>query len=217
MPKFSKSWLVPLGLFALGGLTVMSGAFRLSMIAAGPLASGANDALHYFDYTALIVAHIVAGTVFNLLTPLQFIGKLRRNWPRLHRASGRVFVVAGIIAGATAVWMNEVFPAYGGLAKYVGLHLFSAGLVLTLLLGLRAAVLRDIPQHRAWMMRAMALGLGGATQRVYLLPIFIYYGELSDAAIALGIWSGFLINLLFAEWLLWRERLGRPLSVPHPR
>jgi len=216
MKTLSKPIVVPVALFALGSLTVLSGAFRLTSIGAGPDAKGADEMAHYFAHTPLITAHIVAGILFNLMTPLQFVAGLRQRLPAVHRWSGRLLVVAGVIAGATAVWMNEIFPDYGGFAKYLGLHLFGSGLILTLVLGLRAAFVRDFDSHRAWMMRAMALGLGGATQRIYLLPIFVYFGELSDAAIAAGIWSGFLINLIFVEWLLWRERMMRKMAVPDP-
>ena len=39
-------------------------------------------------------------------------------------------------------------------------------MILCLVLGLRAILRRDVPTHRAWMIRAYALGLGAGTQVV---------------------------------------------------
>lgn len=209
------NWLVPLSLLALGGLQVSSGAFQLTLIQQGPPPEGAESLFvspHYFQTPFPILVHIVSGIVFSLLAPFQFAIPVRRRWPLWHRWSGRVVFATGILVALSALWMNQYFPVFGGLLKYAGILVFSLGLILSLGQAVRAIVTRDIQRHRAWMMRAMAIGLGGATQRVFLLPVFVINGGLGELTIGLGVWSGFLLNLAVAEWVLRRRALAMPVS-----
>ncbi len=222
MPKLhskypSSNWLIPLALLILGGLQVASGTFQLSLIQAGPSPQASIFASpHYFEIPVPIVLHIVSGIVFSLLAPLQFSPSLRRRWPVWHRWSGRVIIISGALVAFSALWMNQNYPAFGGWLKSAGIITFSLALLVALAVALLFIIRRNIPRHRAWMMRAMALGLGGATQRVFLLPIFIINGGLNEVTIGLGVWFGFLANLLVVECILLRQR-HRPVdAAPHP-
>jgi uncharacterized membrane protein len=204
-----SNWLVPASLLALGGLQVLSGAFQLTLIGQGPPPDGDANLFaskHYFETPIPIVMHIVCGIVFSLLAPFQFSPSLRLRWPTWHRCSGRLLVVSGVLVAVSALWMNQIFPAFGGILKSAGIIVFSVGLIASLGLALWAILNRRIQRHRAWMMRAMAIGLGGATQRVFLLPVFVINGGLSELTIGLGVWFGFLLNLCVGEWILWRDR-----------
>ncbi len=217
MSRFTRTnWLVPLSLLTLGSLQVLSGAFQLTLIQQGPLSDGAENMFvseHYFKMPLPIVLHIVSGIVFSLLAPFQFAVPVRKRWPRWHRWSGRVVAVSGLLVALSALWMNAVFPVFGGTLKSTGIIVFSLGLILSLGLAIQAIRNRDIQHHRAWMMRAMAIGLGGATQRVFLLPVFVINGGLSELTIGLGVWAGFLLNLVAAGWMLRRGR-NYTMSLP---
>ncbi|MBX2799661.1 MAG: DUF2306 domain-containing protein [Myxococcales bacterium] len=202
----------PVLLLLLGGLAVLSAGFRLSWMAEGwGMASLPADfeGAHYVEQAPLALLHLLPGVAFMLLGPWQFSAEMRRRWPSIHRMSGRVFVVSGMVVGCSAVAMNWAFPAFGGPMKVVVNASAGAGMVACLLLGMWAILRRDVPTHRAWMMRAYALGLGVSTQRLVMLPLYLALGGLSDAAIVIGQASGWLLNLAVVEVILWRGRTRR--------
>ena len=205
--KQNNNWLVPLLLLALGCPNVLFGASQLDTIQQGPPAVPDEfTTMQYFATPIPIVLHIVAGIIFNLLCPFQFASTLRERWPAWHRWSGRLLIIAGVLAGLTGLWMNHFFPQYGGFLKYPGIVVNSVGILVSLGLALRVILAGKVPRHRVWMMRAVAFGLGPATQRLFILPYFFIVGMPNDLVIGLVIWLGFLLNLSVVEWVLLRER-----------
>ena len=223
--KRTKRWLVPALLLLLGSLNILFGALQLDAIWQGPpSAPNEETIMTYFQSPIPIVLHIVAGILFNLLGPLQFAPAIWQRWPRWHRLSGRLLIGAGVVVGLSGLWMNQFYPAYGGFLKYSGVGLSSIGIIVSLGIALRAILARDVPRHRAWMMRAFALGLGPATQRLFILPIYFTTGIPDDLTIGLVVWGGFLVNLAVVEWVLRRDPNGARLEAsitglgrPHER
>ncbi len=213
--KRFKNWLVPGLLLLLGSINVISGAFQLDTIMRGPPAvPDEMMTMEYFSMPIPIVLHILAGVAFNLLGPLQFAPITWGKWASWHRWSGRLLVLSGILIAGTGLWMNHVYPQYGGVLKYPGIVVNSLGLAIALGIALQAvrSSARDIPKHRRWMMRAVAFGLGPATQRVVIIPYFLIFGVPENWMIGLVIWMGFLINLAVVEFVLARNRRGKQSS-----
>jgi uncharacterized membrane protein YozB (DUF420 family) len=80
-------------------------------------------------------------------------------------------------------------------------------MVLFICFGIAAIKRRDIPSHRAWMMRSYALGLGAGTQVLTHLPWFLFPSIQGELARTLLMLAGWVINLAIAEWTLLRGRL----------
>ncbi|MEM7800531.1 MAG: DUF2306 domain-containing protein, partial [Chloroflexota bacterium] len=201
-------------LLLLGSINVLFGALQLDTIQQGPPPiPDESVSITYFEQPIPIVLHIIAGILLNLVAPLQFASPILKNTPALHRWTGRLLIGSSLVVGATSLWMNQYYPAYGGFLKYTGIVAHS----LILMAGMGLAMIyiydRDIDRHRAWMMRAVAAGLGPATQRLIFLPLFFILGGFSDLGIGLVIWSGLLINLAVVEWVLYRDRVGARLTA----
>ena len=81
-------------------------------------------------------------------------------------------------------------------------------MVAFLLLGLRAIRRRDFIEHRNWMMRGYAIGLGAGTQVLTNLPWVLAFGTPTPAVRAILMGSGWAINLAFAEWFIRRPQLS---------
>ena len=209
-----KTWWVPLFLLLLGSLNVMSGALQVDALWQGPSAI-TEESVHYHAMPLPIVLHITGGIIFNMLGPLQFAPISRERWQRWHRWSGRLVMLGGLLVGFTGLWMNQFYPAYGSWLKYSGIALSSLGLIVSLGIGLRAILDEDVSTHRTWLMRAVAFGLGPATQRVVAIPYFLAGFPITDLFIDIIIWGGFLINLGVVEWVLWRQRRQLTLAVGH--
>lgn len=83
--------------------------------------------------------------------------------------------------------------------------LFGSGMVLSIVLGFMAILRRDIAQHRAWMVRAYAIGLGAGTQVLTGMAGALIFGTPNEFENALLMGSAWVINLAVAEWIIRRR------------
>jgi uncharacterized membrane protein len=212
--KLTLGWLAPV-LWLFGSLAILSAVYRMwittTALATGVMPADPGD-VHYVKHVLMISLHIVPGLIFLVLGPLQFTPSIRTQWPRFHRWSGRVFIASGLVTAVTAMTMNMVFPPVGGLFKSLAVYIFSIAQIVTLIVALRAILRRDIARHRAWMIRAFAIGLSVSTMRIFFIPAYILYGIPNDFTIGLGMWVGFVVNVLAAEFILWRERVKHSVT-----
>lgn len=209
MTSLMKSgWLVPILLLIYSGFPVLLGLFQLGTLGQGVVAGEAmnDDVVTYFDHPLPITAHIVTGILFTLLTPFQLVPSIRLKRPNWHRRTGKLLIVAGFVAALSGMWMNQFFPHYGGALKYTGVLAYGVGLIGSLSIALHAIRQRNIARHRAWMLRAIAIGFGIATQGVIIIPIYLINDGVSELTIGVVVWAGLLINLTVVEIALRRER-----------
>lgn len=213
--KYKFRWVVP-ALWMLGGITILSAFYRF-FITGNALVSGVAPAdpadMPYVIHPVIAALHLVSGTIFLMLGPLQFISGIRTRWPVVHRWVGRLFVVSGLITAVSAIILNLVFPPVGGVFKSMAVYVFSVALFVSLLIALRAILRREIMRHRAWMIRSFAIGLSVSTMRVFFIPVYFLYGLPNDFTIGLGMWVGFVINIVVAEIILLRERRSKGMAL----
>lgn len=208
MSTRERSWPVPVALVALSAIPVMAGMMRLIQLAGGPAVIPANHRFGSFPLPLLV--HIVGATLFALVGVLQFVPRIRRRHRTWHRRAGRVLVVAGLLVAISALWMtlfHEAQPGTGDLL-YVLRLVFGSAMAACLVLGFAAIRRRDIEAHRAWMIRAYAIGLAAGTQAL-TEPIggaILGTGVLA-ADVAKG--SAWVINLAVAEWVVRRPARRR--------
>ena len=92
---------------------------------------------------------------------------------------------------------------------YWGVRLLVASaMAASIVLAFTAIRRRDIPTHRAWMIRAYALAAGAGTPAVTQGVSEAAFGT-GDLPKALSMTSGWLINLAVAEWLIRRPAQRR--------
>jgi hypothetical protein len=117
--------------------------------------------------TLAIFAHMVAGGAITLLAPLQLIPVLRWRWPGLHRALGRLIVVAGLVAGLGGLIYIARQGTIGGPLMSVGFALYGALLLLAAGQALRHARARRFDRHQEWALRLFVLAMGSWIYRVH--------------------------------------------------
>jgi uncharacterized membrane protein YozB (DUF420 family) len=126
-----------------------------------------------------ITLHILGSSVFCLAGAVQFLPSLRHHRPVLHRTLGRVVAAAGCVSALTGLWMTVfyAFPeALQGPLLYgarITLSVAMAAFILWAIVAIRG---RNLPAHRAAMLRAYAIGQGAATQTVLFLIAMIGFG-----------------------------------------
>ena len=186
---------------------MLAGVVRLSDLASGGSVT-AEDA-RFMAMPAPVVMHIVCASLFCVLGAFQFDSALRQRFPQLHRVAGRVAAPCGIVAALTGLWMTAAYaipaelqgPLLYGVRMAVGL-----AMTLAVIVSIRAVLQRRIAQHKAWMVRAYALGQGAGTQVLILLPVTLLAGAPTFIFRDVLMASAWALNMAFAEWVV-RRRL----------
>ena len=201
-----RSWPVPAALVVLSAIPLTAGALRLVQLAGGPAVMPADH--RFTGFPIALVVHIVGAAAFALVGAFQFVPRLRRdNW---HRRAGRVLALAGLMVACSALWLtlfSRAQPGTGDLL-YVFRLVFASAMAASLVLGFNAIRRRDIAAHRAWMIRAYAIGLGAGTQ--------VFTEGFGEALIGTGQLAGdlakgaaWVINLAVAAWIIRRPAVRR--------
>lgn len=159
-----------------------------------------------------IVIHIVGSVLFSLLGIFQFLPSMRKAYPKWHRISGRVFIVAGVIAGITGLWMTHFYEfseqLQGNLLYWVRIVVGTA-MITGILLGFISAIEKNFREHQAWMMRSYALGQGAGMQVFTGILWFIFAQEATGLTRDILMTSSWIINIAIAEWIIYKMDNGR--------
>jgi hypothetical protein len=174
----------------------------------------------YPPHYALLVGHILFGSVALLAGCLQVWPWLRCRRPAVHRWAGRVYLFGGVFpAGVLVLGVAPVSST--GFVSSVGNTLLAVLWLLTSAAGYRAARRRRFTEHRAWMLRSMALTCSIVVNRGWLVLFLIVLTPFTDSAFggseaamvraAAGgsVWCSWVVNLLVVEWWLLRPRPAR--------
>lgn len=199
----SRDWLVPAGLVALSAIPLAAGTSRLIQLAGGPDIMPADD--RFAGFPTALVLHILGAGVFALLGIAQLVPGIRRRHRVWHRRAGRVVAVAGLAVAGSALWLTLFYapqPGTGDLLSVLRV-VVSTAMVACIVLGFTAIRRRDVVAHRAWMIRAYALGLGAGTQAFTegLGEAFFGTGDVRGDLYKAAAW---VINLAVAEWAVRR-------------
>ena len=216
MSTRERSWPVPVALVALSAIPLTAGTLRLIQLAGGPAVIPADH--RFAGFPIALVVHILGATTYALAAIPQFAPRFRRRHPVWHRRAGRVLVVAGLLVAISALWMMlfyEPQPGTGDLL-YVLRLVFASAIAACLVLGVAAVHRGDVATHRAWMVRAYAIGLAAGTQ-VFTEGIggAIFGTGVLAADLAKG--AGWVINLAVAEWALRRPARRRLALSTRPQ
>ncbi len=153
---------------------------------------------NFLDHPLAFYVHIAAASTALLLGPWQFLGRLRRSAPRVHRAMGKIYVLACVIGAGAAILIapssNGGRVAASGFLTLAMLWLWTTGMAVV---AIRAGRIED---HRRWMRRSFALTFAGVTLRLYL-PIALIGLFPFSAAYAVIAWMCWVPNLLLADHL----------------
>ena len=125
---------------------------------------------------------------------------------------------AGLITAISGLWMTLFYPlpeALQGPLLYVVRLLVAAGIAISIVLAWNTVRRKNIPAHRAWMMRAYALGQGAGTQALILLPYMLLVGQPNQITRDVLMTAAWVINLVFVEWLL-RRRSAPAMTTVKP-
>jgi uncharacterized membrane protein len=200
-------WQIPLALLVLSAIPFAAGIARVAGLASSGEVNADNA--RFVAAPMPIVLHVIGASLFSILGALQFSTSFRLRRPHWHRLGGRIVAVAGALAALSGLWMTMVYPipaALQGDLLYGVRELVSIGMLVSIATAVLAILHRDIATHRAWMIRAYALGLGAGTQVIVLLPWMLLRGTPSVWQRDLLMTVAWALNLLIAEWIIRRQQ-----------
>ncbi|HRQ38853.1 MAG TPA: DUF2306 domain-containing protein [Chloroflexota bacterium] len=209
--KARTAWWAPAGLILLSIIPLIFGIVRLNELASGAEITPANA--RFFASPAPVVIHIITALVYALLGAFQFVSRLWKRGTRWHRWVGRLLVPFGLLVGLSGLWMTIFYPRPEGASDLLFAFrlVFGTGMVLSIILGYAAIRRRNITQHRAWMTRAYAIGLGAGTQVLTGMMGALILGTPNEFENALLMGAAWMINLAVAEWVIRK----RPANQAH--
>ncbi len=183
-----------------------AGLVRLSELAGGGAATAGNA--RFMAMPGPVTVHIACAILFCTLGAFQFDPAMRLRNVRRHRLAGRLLVPAGVAAALTGMWMTYRYPIpaelQGGLLYGVRM-VVGLAMMLAIFASVRAVLQRRIARHRAWMLRAYALGQGAGTQVLIMLPATLLAGPPTFIFRDVLMASAWGLNLVFAEWIIRRR------------
>jgi uncharacterized membrane protein len=157
--------------------------------------------------------HITAGGTALLLSPFQFVTRLRDRHPRVHQTMGRIVLTAIVVGGGAGLVLAP--RSLAGPVGTAGFGLLAVLWVSFALTALRAIRRRDVATHRRWMVRTFALTYAAVTLRLELGVLIALQTALAGVDGQVAFERAYLVvpflcwvpNLLVAErYLATRER-----------
>jgi uncharacterized membrane protein len=115
---------------------------------------------HYHPFRWWLLPHGLAGACAILLGPLQFSDRLRQRFTKLHRVTGRIYIVGAVILaplGAYIQYFNERIGEPRSFTIAAGVD--AALLMVTTLIAFAFILNGKVQQHRQWMTRSFAVAL----------------------------------------------------------
>ena len=189
------------GWVAVGFLCVLGALVAASQIPPNPKSYSPEFAKH--PMTTLL--HVVPGLLFMVLGPFQFMPKIRRKFPEFHRWSGRVFAIACLPIGISAIVIANWFPT-GGVGEQISMTFFGLAFLYYTIKGVQHIRRKQMWQHRACMLRVFALGLSVAVFRVVMAVAHFGFGLNAMSYLDLKLTLSFGIVWLLAEWWIKRTQ-----------
>ena len=201
MINLKKSeWFILIGLLLLSFVPCVGGIFRLVDLVSDSGLVPENPRIQSAPIP--VILHILTAVPYCILGAFQFLPSVIRMYPKWHRRAGRLLLGAGIISALSGLWMTHYysFPddLQGDLLYCVRI-IVGFAMTAYILLGLAAILKKRIVQHRAWMIRAYALGQGAGTQVLITIPWLLTVGEPSGLTRDILMTAAWVINIIIAE------------------
>ena len=190
-----KTCLVFFGLAAIAGWFLIERAHYFTNF------SEASFDPYYWPRRWGLLPHVAGGATAISVGLVQLWLGLTGRTGKLHKALGRIYVIAIGIGAPAGIYMALTVP--GHLDYKLGLFGLDLAWVLTTSMAVLAVAHGDIAQHRAWMIRSYTVTFGFATYRItywWLAPhIPMPHDDVADQLSVALAWACWSLPLLLTE------------------
>jgi hypothetical protein len=209
------------GLVKLGRYTVMFLAFGIAAHAMRMYAipfhiwPGIDDGIRHVIERVPVqaLAHMLFGPIALFAGALQFWPALRARRPRVHRWTGRTYMIACLISGVGAAFTAPF--ASGGIVAAIGFEMLALSWLFVNINGWRAALQGRFDQHRIWMRFSYAMTFGAVTLRLQIPIGMIFLGFHSYPEMSVWLaYTSWIPNVIVVALYTWLRKSSRaPLAM----
>ncbi|MDI1252686.1 DUF2306 domain-containing protein [Thermomonas sp.] len=168
---------------------------------------------------AMLLGHVLAAAIINLVGLLQLVPAIRRSYPSWHRWAGRTFMVLSLLAAISGFYMVWVRGSRLSDVSAAAITLNGVLILLAVTMAWRLAMQRRFAEHRRWAIRAFLLVSGVWTLRLGLMAwVIINQGpngnteRLDGTFDSIWVFGCYLIPLAIAELYFRAEKGGRAMQ-----
>ena len=152
----------------------------------------------YLAHQTGIITHIIGGVLALALGPFQFLNRLRTRWPKVHRWTGRIYMIGILLGGTAGFYM--AFYAYAGVAASLGFAALALSWLFTGWMAYSNIRAGNKRIHRQWIIRNFALTFAAVMLRIWMMPLIMAFGESTGYEIVA--WVCWVPNLIVAEGIV---------------
>lgn len=154
-------------------------------------------------YNTAFYIHIAAGAICIITALVQFSSYILKKRKAIHRWSGKLYVlVVLLLAAPTGFYMS--FFAKGSFWERILFMFMAVTWFITTLYGFTTIHKKNVLAHKIWMMRSYAMAMTAVTFRIYHIVFYLLdWGHLENYELSL--WISVIGNMLFAEWVIYRQ------------
>jgi hypothetical protein len=157
----------------------------------------------YLDRQLALGLHIGGAMLALGLGPFQFVARIRNRWPRIHRVTGRLYLLGCLVGGLGGLALAQT--AHGGFVARLGFACLAVAWLATGGIALRMILTGRVADHRRWMIRSFALTFAAVTLRLMLgVNAALVHVDFTTAYVAIA-WLCWVPNLLVALWFTRRR------------
>lgn len=153
-----------------------------------------------------VAVHVLLAFFMILAGPLQLIPQVRSRWPRIHRWTGRTYIVLAFVISGTGLYLDAARDNIGGTILEISVALNGLVTMACAVLAWRYALARRFMVHRDWAIRLWLAASGVWFFRVAMMfwvlanqgPVGL--GDALDGPAAIGLaYGSWLVPLLVFE------------------
>jgi len=152
--------------------------------------------------------HVFSATIALAAGFTQFSGYIVKQYRAVHRWIGRTYVVVILVLNFPAAMIMAIY-ANGLWPSRIAFIILDCLWFYFTYRAYAAARKRDIITHKRFMIRSYALTFSAITLRTWKIVLLNTFHPDPLTVYMIQAWIGFVPNLLFAEWLLWRQKQKR--------
>jgi hypothetical protein len=108
----------------------------------------------------MFAAHVLVAAVMTAAGLIQLLPMVRRRWPKLHRASGRIFLFTSAMLAIGGFWLVWVRGTMMTLVGGIGISVNAVLILWFATSAWRTAVQRRFVEHRRWALRLFIAASG---------------------------------------------------------
>ena len=145
--------------------------------------------------------HVITSCLCLLAGFTQFSPSLLRQYPKVHRYMGWLYVVVILLFSGPSGFVMSLY-ANGGIPSRLAFILLSVFWMYFTFMGFKYIRSGDLPLHQKFMIRSYALTLSALTLRAWKWLIVLLFRPHPMDAYQIVAWLGWIPNLLLAEWYI---------------